>query len=212
MLNKIKIHHIVMICVSIPLSAFVYCVASSCIKYSFQSTRSHCNVWNFAPSISAAIGNVSPNREIWRFSISLITIPRLVMAWMYWTYLRDITYKLDYIKTMINTGTGLHLCELASLLLLSFVDSDSNRSHSQIHKIAFGIFLTSSILYFFVHYYLFSFCRRIKSEYRDTKSVFLKKMLLLSYGLCILVKKSGRNFFDMSKLIQNINFLLLYYF
>ena len=77
------------------------------------------------------------------------------MAWLYWTHLTDITYKLDYIKTMINTGLGMHLIELASLLLLSFVDSDSHRSTSQIHKIAFGMFLASSILYFFVHYYLF---------------------------------------------------------
>ena len=120
------------------------------IRYKFVSNIISSTNFNLV-----AIGNVSPNREIWRFSISLITIPRLVMAWMYWNYLRDITYKLDYIKTMINTGTGLHLCELASLLLLSFVDSDSNRSHSQIHKIAFGIFLTSSILFIFVHYYLF---------------------------------------------------------
>ena len=63
------------------------------------------------------------------------------MAWMYWTHLMDITYKLDYIKTMINMGLGMNLCELASLLLLSFVDSDSHRSRSQIHKIAFGIYL-----------------------------------------------------------------------
>ena len=77
------------------------------------------------------------------------------MAWMYWTHLTDISYKLDYIKTMINTGLWMHLIELASLLLLSFVDSDSHRSQSQIHKIAFGMFLASSILYFFVHYYLF---------------------------------------------------------
>ena len=41
---------------SIPLTAFIYCVTSSCVKYSFQSTRSHCNVWNFAPSISGKTG------------------------------------------------------------------------------------------------------------------------------------------------------------
>ena len=119
------------------------------IRYKFVS-----NIFHKLNSINlAAIGNVSPNREIWRFSISLITIPRLVMAWMYWTYLRDITYKLDYIKTMINIATVLHLCELTSLLLLSFFDSNSRTF--VIHKIAFGSFAAFSLLYFYVHCYLF---------------------------------------------------------
>ena len=71
---------------------------------------------------------------------------------MYWTLLTDISYKLDYIKTMINTSLGMHLCELASLLLLSFVDSDTNLT---VHQIGFIMFVVSSILYFSAHCYLF---------------------------------------------------------
>ena len=40
---------------SVNLATFLFCVITACLKYSVQSTRSHCNVWNFAPSISGAV-------------------------------------------------------------------------------------------------------------------------------------------------------------
>ena len=68
-LHKIKVHHFIITGVrfvlriyhwcewlklirSIPSTAFLYCMISSCRTFVVQSSGLHCDVWNFAPSIS----------------------------------------------------------------------------------------------------------------------------------------------------------------
>ena len=46
----------------------------------------------------------------------------------------------------------MNLLEMASLLVISFSHSDRN---DFLHKIAFGVFLTASFVYFYLHWYLY---------------------------------------------------------
>ena len=51
-----------MVTVLMPLTAFVYCIVYSFFYHYEWTTQTHCNVWNFAPSISAAIGLFRPQK------------------------------------------------------------------------------------------------------------------------------------------------------
>ena len=56
-----------MVTVLMPLTAFVYCIIYSFFYHYEWTTQTHCNVWNFAPSISAAIGLFRPQKVILTF-------------------------------------------------------------------------------------------------------------------------------------------------
>lgn len=71
------------ITVALPLFSFIFCVAYSLLFFFEQSTSTHCNVWNYLPSISAAIGSFQPQAFVWQASIIIHFIPRLVIIWMY---------------------------------------------------------------------------------------------------------------------------------
>ena len=51
-----------MVTVLMPLAAFIYCIVYSFFYHYEWTTQTHCNVWNFAPSISAAIGLFRPQK------------------------------------------------------------------------------------------------------------------------------------------------------
>ena len=62
--------------------------------------------------------------------------------------------RMDYVTTIGNIACGANILELFSLLLLSLVSSEEN---FKIHKLAFGLFLASSGLYFIATYYLYRY-------------------------------------------------------
>ena len=67
-----------LITVLMPLVAFVYCIVYSFFYHYEWTTQTHCNVWNFAPSISAAIGLFRPQKYVWKMFVSLHSAPRHV--------------------------------------------------------------------------------------------------------------------------------------
>lgn len=71
------------ITVALPLFAFIFCVGYSLLFFFEQSTSTHCHVWNYLPSISAAIGSFQPQASVWQLFIIIHFIPRLVIIWMY---------------------------------------------------------------------------------------------------------------------------------
>jgi hypothetical protein len=66
-----------------PLTAFVYCIVYSFFYHYEWTTQTHCNVWNFAPSISASIGLFRPQKYVWKMLVSLHSAPRLLLTLMY---------------------------------------------------------------------------------------------------------------------------------
>jgi len=112
-------------------------------------------------------------------------LPRLFLAWWYWTSLTKITMRMEYVRTMIHVAAGLNVAELTSLLVLSFIDSD-NRLQSHVHKLAFGGFLLFSIGFFSLQLYLFSHCCLKEYGKKLSKILVLKRVLLILYLVTIL--------------------------
>ena len=109
------------------------------------STQTHCEVDNFAPSISAAIGNYLPQKYVWQTCISLHITPRFLFLYLYKQFYETRLSNPTGNQTLIYFTLSVHFLELVSLLGLSIVSSLEN---FDIHKICFGTFVVCSLIYF----------------------------------------------------------------
>lgn len=170
--------------VLLPLASFIFCVLWSILFYFERSTATHCHVFNFLPSISAAIGNYQPQRIVWQSAIVLHEIPRFIIAFMYYDYYNSVIRKnrrnIAYLAMLLN---AVELCALLTLSLWTSIDN------YEIHKIAFSTFIISSEVYMVISYFLNLNCRREALTKTETKSIGYKRLLcvtnFLSFVLAI---------------------------
>jgi len=109
-----------LITVSLPLFSFIFCVAYSVIFFFEESVSTHCHVWNYLPSISAAIGKF-PQSVIWQTAIVLHFIPRLTVTWMYYNFYTQQIRRNR--QGFANLAIFLNLIENICLLGLSLYNS-----------------------------------------------------------------------------------------
>lgn len=98
-----------------PLGGFLFCVFWSLIFNFHESTSTHCQVSNYLPSISAAVGSYSPQKYVWRFCIAIHSAPRYLIAYMYYNLVHG-----SLIIYLVN------LVEVSSLIGLTFISSTEN--------------------------------------------------------------------------------------
>lgn len=108
----------------VPLSAFIFAVSYSIIFNFENATFTHCNVYNFLPSISAAIGNYSPQKEMWQMAIVFQVAPRLFACFMYLRYHLEVLSPKVYFLAII--ACALNVLENIALVVLSFWTSSQN--------------------------------------------------------------------------------------
>ncbi|XP_076274653.1 post-GPI attachment to proteins factor 2-like [Rhynchophorus ferrugineus] len=161
----------------LPLLAFIFCISYSVI-FNFESaTYTHCQVYNFLPSISAAIGSFSPQREIWQAAISLQALPRIFVAMEYLnhhqTVLKRDNFWLGYLACVLN------IVENIALLTLSFFTSSKFYG---IHEKAFITFILVSEIYMFLICILQKKYNKIKRH-----SLKWKKRCLLTNLIFIII-------------------------
>ena len=120
---------------------------------SFQgSTQTHCEVDNFAPSISAAIGNYLPQKYVWQTCVALHISPRFLFLYLYRRFYEERIRNISgNIQRIINVILTVQFLELISLLGLSIVSSLEN---FDIHKVCFVSFGVCSLIYFALSVYL----------------------------------------------------------
>lgn len=107
--------------VSLPLFSFLFCVAYSIMFFFKESVSTHCHVWNYLPSISAAIGSFQPQAIVWQTAIVIHFLPRLTVTWMYYNhYIRAVKRNRQAIA---NLAILLNLAENICLLGLSLYNS-----------------------------------------------------------------------------------------
>ncbi len=119
------------------LSAFLWCLLHAGVFDGARATSTHCRVWNWAPSVSAAIGGSQWVRTApWRCAVALNSSPRLVFAVMYLAkrrsaamYGASVRYRWAAILAF-----AANVAELLGLLLLSLVHSKENYSVSEAAK------------------------------------------------------------------------------
>merc|ERR1712029_677415 len=121
--------------VSLPLVAFAFCVSFS-FQYNFEnSTYTHCEVYNFAPSISAAIGSFVPQKYIWQSAIALHTAPRFLFEVLYnQLFHQRLTYLTTATRRLVKVAFWLASIEIIALLGLSVV---SSQEEFEVHKFCF---------------------------------------------------------------------------
>lgn len=85
-------------------------------------------VRNYLPSISAAIGDFTPQRYIWRVCICLHSAPRFMVACLFYNYYTS--FRVSYMPALYKFCAGLtcllHVLENLALVLLSYVSSTEN--------------------------------------------------------------------------------------
>lgn len=110
--------------VSLPFLGFIFCIIWS-ILYNFEkATETHCNVYNFLPSVSAAIGHYKPQKNVWEFTIAIQATIRAIVLYMYYRYYRETAYR--WAKGITNFALLSYLLENAALVTLSFWSSNEN--------------------------------------------------------------------------------------
>lgn len=131
-----------------PILAFFACIAISLLKDFEHSNQTHCRVRNILPSISSTISKFYPQIAIWRLLIGIDSFPRYFIAYIYFNkyYLpkKDIVRHPYAYQAIIRVAFFVHIIELTSLLLLSYVSSVEIFS---VHKLSFIFFLTTSFIY-----------------------------------------------------------------
>ena len=104
--------------VSCPLFGFLFCVVWS-LLYDFErANATHCLVYNFLPSLSAAIGNYQPQRFVWQMSVLLHAPPRYIVNYMYRNYnSRLLDRGRRYIANICCILNGIEIFSLVGLTL-----------------------------------------------------------------------------------------------
>ena len=157
------------------------------LYYFFQSsTQTHCEVDNFAPSISAAIGSYLPQKYVWQTCICLHISPRFLFLYMYKLFYEDrIKNKTKNIQKLVNVALSVQFLELISLLGLTIVSSLEN---FDIHKVCFVSFGVCSLIYFSLTVYLWTHAGLNLETNEEINSLRIKKRVLKVYfilGLCM---------------------------
>lgn len=103
--------------VSLPFCSFLFCIVWSILYFFDRATSTHCEVANYLPSISAAIGNYQPQCFIWQISILLQFLPRLLIAKYYLNYFQDTVLKsslsMTYVVCLFNIVENFALVGLS---------------------------------------------------------------------------------------------------
>lgn len=116
--------------VSLPFFSFIFCVLWSVLYFYDRSTATHCNVPNYLPSISAAIGNYQPQRFIWQCAILLQALPRFLVAQQYLRHnsnrIRRSRRAFAYLAFILNIIENISLVGLSLWNSSDFYGSQLN--------------------------------------------------------------------------------------
>lgn len=139
---RLRFGKLAVITVMFPVVGFLFCVVWSLLYNFEQANATHCLVYNFLPSLSAAIGNYQPQRFVWQFSVLVHAPPRYAIAFLYKNFHVGLLRKRS--KGLAKLACLLNITELSSLVGLTMWTSISNY---EIHKFCFSTFIISSLLY-----------------------------------------------------------------
>ncbi|ENN73716.1 post-GPI attachment to proteins factor 2 [Dendroctonus ponderosae] len=139
---RVSFTKVIVLVMCFPLLAFLFCIIYSVIFNFENATYTHCQVYNALPSISAAIGNFSPQREIWQTAMTLQLFPRILVAREYLNHHHKMLHSknmwMGYLAFILN------IVENISLITLSFFTSSKFYA---VHEKAFVTFILVSEIY-----------------------------------------------------------------
>ncbi|CAH0560335.1 unnamed protein product [Brassicogethes aeneus] len=162
---------------AIPLLAFVFCIVYSVLLNFESATFTHCQVYNILPSISSAIGNFTPQKEVWQIAITMQALPRFFIAYLYFQHNSHLLYSRDLWLSYINFA--LNVIENIALITLSYFTSSKFYA---VHEKAFVCFLIGSVFYM-----IFTCVIQSRAKKQNRVSLKWKKRCLGTNLICILL-------------------------
>ncbi|XP_058833861.1 post-GPI attachment to proteins factor 2-like [Topomyia yanbarensis] len=176
---RIRFGKLAVITVMFPVLGFLFCVVWSLLYNFDQANSTHCLVYNFLPSLSAAIGNYQPQRFVWQFSVLVHAPPRYAIAFLYKNFhvglLRKRRKELAYLACILN------ITELSSLVGLTMWTSIDNY---EVHKFCFTTFVIASMSYMIILIIINRATRELDIlSASEKKSIKYKKRLFVA-NLC----------------------------
>ncbi len=121
-----------------PVLGLGVCLLVAALWHHDDACRTHCGVYNFWPSLSAAIGNNAPETYIWRVAVALhntVTLGDSLV--LYHNLVRHVPpTRLAVVAVRVCTLTKMASC--MSLFLLTYVSSTENFS---LHETGFVMWL-----------------------------------------------------------------------
>ncbi|GMR41810.1 hypothetical protein PMAYCL1PPCAC_12005 [Pristionchus mayeri] len=160
-LISLPFRYVVYVVAGLPSSALFICVICALLLHFDQATTTHCGVDNWLPSVSAAVSTFAPEKYIWRMLIGLHSAPRFILAYSYRNFLLSSPLKPlqdpGFFKPLCHIACFIHVIENIFLLLLTYISSVENHD---VHKVCFGVFGASSLLYMAIATWLYSYSGR----------------------------------------------------
>ncbi|XP_017757181.1 PREDICTED: post-GPI attachment to proteins factor 2-like isoform X2 [Eufriesea mexicana] len=150
-------------------------------NFHFLELHHDSSVYNFLPSVSAAIGHYRPQRDIWKIAVAAQALIRFLVLIMYRRYYKEHIYK--WAQNICNVATITYAIENISLVTLSFWTSDENYAF---HKLSFITFLITSFIHMLIAYFIMRNCRNITKESCEATSLKWKRRTMILNLLCII--------------------------
>jgi len=170
---QILINHFLRFTFYLPCFAFLACIILTILKDNEKATRTHCNVTNYLPSISAAIAGYEPQRFIWRFSFALDSTPRYIIGYLLLQRLLNrhhISFPKLYRWIQI-LNSSIHFLELTFLLLLTYISSNEKK---WLHESGFFGFIICSLIHMLTTILIDFYWPRTKSDCVSEKDKYFR--------------------------------------
>ncbi|KAL9973905.1 hypothetical protein ACROYT_G020413 [Oculina patagonica] len=186
-LMSVRLERFALFISSLPLLSFVSCVSIALVWHFEQTTRTHCNVPNYLPSISAAIGGHMPEKFIWRVGIALHCLPRIFL----FPFIIHKHYKETQSGRRNNLTTWwfwplnllnciLQVVENGALLTLTYISSTDN---FDVHEASFIVFMVCAMLYMLLSCIL-SWSTANKPMNTEEFTLFRRKIFTMFFNYC----------------------------
>lgn len=122
---KVRMKKIAWFTVIVPLFGFIFCITWSMVFDFSETTNTDCNVYNFLPSVSAAIGRWEPQKFVWKSSVGTQATCRILFLYGYWRKYHEETVRVGRWGLKIYALVA-YIVENVALVTLSYWDSTDN--------------------------------------------------------------------------------------
>ncbi|XP_062519964.1 post-GPI attachment to proteins factor 2-like [Corticium candelabrum] len=153
-----------------PAVGISVCLLVSVLYHFDRVTSTHCKVPNVLPSISAAVGDVSPQKHIFRACIGLHCPAVYFGAFWYFKYFNNFSLSTFYCRLNYVTMI-LRWTEITALLGLSVISSTENHSA---HEKSFILFVVTSYIHMIALLIMLRWSRRRPLTDQEKRSIVVK--------------------------------------
>jgi hypothetical protein len=169
-----------------PALSITMCVITSIVFHYEDTTKTHCDVPNPLPSISAAVGNNLPERWFFRFGVVVMAYQRFFDGAIHYSFLQRHLIPNKTNQTLNGMLYTFHQIENLSLFMIAIV---SSTEYYPLHEKSFIMWAIFQEFKMLISLYLGKKIKVFKGgdiEW-ESKSYKIKISLWIFNGLCLLM-------------------------